>query len=129
MRGKVPGMVWNYRRFRPQPQSKLGQASFSEGKEEEPQASFEDFVEDVRRSNWKDFSRGEIRVRDRKRGRRAGGRGVSGLGFRVQASARLLGSGLGRIQLERRIAESARFCDSTIQQAIRVRFYNPDSPS
>ncbi|OWM72985.1 hypothetical protein CDL15_Pgr001099 [Punica granatum] len=51
-------------------------------------------------------------------------KGQAGKGF-----GPLLGPGLGRIKPERRIVESVRFCDSTIQYAIRSRFHNPDSPS
>ncbi|OWM74864.1 hypothetical protein CDL15_Pgr004631 [Punica granatum] len=76
--------------------------------------------------------RGEIRVNrlERKKKGRAGERaergregGLTGLGFGL-----LLGPGLGRLGPECRIAESAQFCDSTIQRAIQPRLHHPDSP-
>ncbi|OWM89519.1 hypothetical protein CDL15_Pgr024267 [Punica granatum] len=57
-----------------------------------------------------------------------------GLGFGPIMGPRLgfspvLGPGLGRLWPESRIAESGRFCDSTIQCPIQARLHHPDSSS
>ncbi|PKI61411.1 hypothetical protein CRG98_018185 [Punica granatum] len=111
---------------------KLRQASLSEeaggpwGIEARRSRWMEDFVEDSKLRLEGREKLGLTDQKERRKGKREKGKkkgGLLALGF-----GPLLGPGLGQLETECRIAESVRFCNSTVQRAIQPRLHYPDSP-